>query len=142
MTTLCLSDRLSTSFQRHRLAYAMSISLLWPGIMCASVCASPIAQCDRHIHCRTVCSRLIVCARAFFLLPRLSIMRQRSFRPFPQSLDAHPLHPQLTHCMSWFSLRVSRGTRQIHVERKLVSLVWMQRVQQSYNKSARCPPSS
>jgi len=62
-------------------------------------------------------------------------------RPFPQpslhtrsqSVDAHPRHPQLTHCTSWSSLSCARGTRHTHVELKLVSLVWMQRRQHSFS---------
>lgn len=50
-----------------------------------------------------------------------------------QSVDAQPLHPQLTHWMSWSSLSWARGTRQMHVELKFVSLVWMQRRQQSFS---------
>src|SRR4051812_32053201 len=44
-----------------------------------------------------------------------------------QSPDEHPRQPQLTHCISCPSFSCSFGTRQIHVERKFVSLVWMQR---------------
>ena len=49
-----------------------------------------------------------------------------------QSPDEHPRQPQLTHCISCPSFSCSFGTRQIHVERKFVSFVWMQRTQQSY----------
>lgn len=51
----------------------------------------------------------------------------RSFRP--QSLEAHPLQPQLTHCRSWSSFSCARGTRHTHVARKLVSFVWTHRKQ-------------
>lgn len=40
-----------------------------------------------------------------------------------QSPDEHPRQPQLTHCISCPSFNCSFGTRQIHVERKFVSLV-------------------
>ena len=61
----------------------------------------------------------------------------------PQSLLEQPRHPQLTHWISWSSFSCSRGTRQIQVLLKFVSLVWMQRRQQSYYhqavSSARSP---
>jgi hypothetical protein len=49
-----------------------------------------------------------------------------------QSLEAHPRQPQFTHSISWFSLSWSLGTRQMQVDRKFVSFVWMQRVQHNY----------
>lgn len=50
-----------------------------------------------------------------------------------QSLLEQPLHPQLTHCIACSSLSCALGTRQIHVELKLVSLVCMHRRQHNYN---------
>lgn len=49
--------------------------------------------------------------------------RRRTAKKSVQSLLEHPLHPQLTHCIACSSLSCALGTRQIHVELKLVSFV-------------------
>jgi len=49
-----------------------------------------------------------------------------------QSLEAQPLHPQLTHSIAWSSFICAFGTLHIHVELKFVSFVWTQRRQHNY----------
>ena len=72
------------------------------------------------------------CSRRSLRCPPRLCLRGVPLRA-PQSLDAHPLQPQLTHWMSWSSFICSFGTRQMHVDLKFVSLVWMHRVQHNFS---------
>jgi hypothetical protein len=81
---------------------------------------------------RSWCTTRAWCSRRPFKCPPRLCLRVVPIHA-PQSLDAHPRQPQLTHWMSWPSFICSLGTRQMHVDLKFVSLVWMHRVQHSFS---------